>query len=93
MTIVRPRGRAAPSRAVSPDDVMATVLDLADPYHPPSTSLIVWRLAPGGSASSAFESAVREALEHLCASGRLLRVVHRGTHRWSPALRGERSEA
>jgi hypothetical protein len=89
MTVTRQR---APARPVSPDDVLAAVVELARRYHAPSTSLIVWRLAPRGTASSAFQSAVREALEHLYARGRLLRVVHRGTHRWSPALGGERSE-
>jgi hypothetical protein len=93
MTVGRHAGPAGPTRAVSPDDVMAAVLDLAGRYHAPSTSLIVWRLAPRGTVSSGFQSAVRDALEHLYAGGRLLRVVHRGTHRWSPALGGELPEA
>jgi hypothetical protein len=77
-----------PAPAVTVDDVLAAVVDLARRYHAPSTSLIVWRLASG-----AFQSSVREALEDLYAGGRLLRAVHRGTHRWTPALEGERSEA
>jgi hypothetical protein len=92
MTVAGHRGSAALPGAVSPDDVMAAVIDLAGRYYAPSTSLIIWRLAPSGTCSSAFQAAVREALEHLYAAGRLLRVVHRGTHRWTPARGGERSE-
>jgi hypothetical protein len=79
------RGRAP--RSVTSDEVMAAVLDLCGRYHAPSTSLITARLAPGGRVTGALQSSVREALEQLYAGGRLLCVVHRGTHRWSPVDR------
>jgi hypothetical protein len=81
------------ARSPSHDDVFAAVVDLSGRYHAPSTSLIASRLAPSGTVTGAFQSSVRDALEHLRAGGRLLCVVHRGTHRWTPALGRERPEA
>jgi hypothetical protein len=71
------------ARPVSEADVLAAVIELSSDYHAPSTSLIIWRLAGDGTVTSAFQSAVRDALERLRVHGRLSCVVHRGTHHWS----------
>jgi hypothetical protein len=79
--------RGGAPRPVSPEDVLAAVVELCGRYHAPSTSLITARLAPEGRVTGVFQSAVKEALEQLYAGGRLLCVVHRGTDRWSPVDR------
>jgi hypothetical protein len=76
------RRRPAP-RTVSEQEVLAAVVELSRRYHAPSTSLITWQLARHGTVTSAFQSAVRDTLQHLRASGQLSCVMHRGTHRWS----------
>lgn len=68
---------------VTEEEVLAAVIELCGNYHAPSTSLITWRLVGGGTVTSAFQSAVRDALQQLRARGQLSCVVHRGTHRWS----------
>jgi hypothetical protein len=75
--------RRPTARPVSEADVLAAVIELSGDYHAPSTSLITWRLASDSTITSAFQSAVRDALQHLRARGQLSCVAHRGTHRWS----------
>jgi hypothetical protein len=77
-------------RDVNDDDVFDAVVELSSRYHAPSTSLIIWQLAGGGSVTASFQAAVRDALHRLHAGGRLARVTHRGTGRWSAALERER---
>jgi hypothetical protein len=79
------RWRPAP-RTVSEHEVLTAVVDLSRRYHAPSTSLITWQLARDGTVTSAFQSAVRDRLQHLRASGQLSCVTHRGTHRWSATI-------
>ncbi len=78
----------APRRGVSDDDVFEAVVELSSRYHAPSTSLIVWQLAAGGSVTASFQAAVRDALQRLHAGGRLAHVTYRGTRRWSAAATG-----
>jgi hypothetical protein len=75
--------RRHPVRAASDAEVLAAVIELSGSYRAPSTSLITWRLARGATITGAFQSAVRDALQHLRARGQLSCVVHRGTQRWS----------
>jgi hypothetical protein len=86
------RRRPAP-RTVSEQEVLAAVVELSRRYHAPSTSLITWRLARHGTVTSAFQSVVRDTLQHLRASGQLSCVTHRGTHRWSPNVHSEHPSA
>lgn len=65
------------------EEVLAAVVELTQRYHAPSTTLITWQLAGGGSVTGAFQSAVRDALQRLHAGGRLSCVVHRGTSHWT----------
>jgi hypothetical protein len=76
------RGRRT-ARSVSEQEVLDVVVELSEQFRAPSTSVITWRLAGGGAVNSAFQSAIRDALEHLHARGELTSVTHRGTHRWS----------
>lgn len=76
-------GRHPAARPVSQEEVLAAVVQLSTRYHAPSTSLIIWRLARGATVTATFQSGIRDALQHLRASGRLSCVIHRGTHRWS----------
>lgn len=69
--------------AVGDEAVLAAVIELSEHYRAPSTSLITWRLARGGTVTGAFQSAVRDALQHLRARGQLSCITHRGTQRWS----------
>jgi hypothetical protein len=84
------RRRPTP-RTISEPEVLAAVVELSRRYHAPSTSLITWRLARDGTVTSAFQSAVRDTLQHLRSSGELSCVTYRGTHRWSPNLHREHS--
>lgn len=76
------RGRHQ-ARAVGDEDVLIAVIELSERYRAPSTSLITWRLARGGTVTGAFQSAVRDALQRLRARGQLSCITHRGTQRWS----------
>lgn len=78
------RGRARTSP--TDGDVLAVVTELCESYRSPSTALIIWHLTDQQpSASAAFRTAVRQALERLHAHGQLHRATHRGTHRWQAA--------
>lgn len=86
------RRRSQPVRPVT-REVLAAVIELSERYYAPSTSLITWRLARGGTVTAAFQSAVRDALQRLRADGQLSCVTHRGTQRWSATGDTERPSA
>lgn len=85
--------RRRPARPVADDEVLVAVIELAEHYYGPSTSLITWRLAHGATVTGAFQRAVRDALQRLRARGQLSCVTHRGTQRWSPTRESEQSSA
>jgi hypothetical protein len=87
---VRPSRRwRRTAQPVSEEEVLAAIEELSTRYRAPSTSLITWRLARGGAVTAAFQARIRNALQHLRASGRVESVMHRGTHRWSLTIASE----
>lgn len=78
------RARRPVDRAPWPSDeeVLQTVRTLAARYRAPCTTLIVGEVA-GSPRTRGLHTAVHDALQRLRADGRLARVTHRGTDRWT----------
>jgi len=66
----------------SDEEVLQTVRTLATRYRAPCTTLIVGEVA-GSPRTRGLHAAVHDALHRLRADGRLARVTHRGTDRWT----------
>jgi hypothetical protein len=87
-------GGGGAGAVVADDEVLAAVVELSHRYRAPSTSLVMWQLSVrAGTVSSAFQSAVRDALHRLQASGRVACVTHRGTHHWTALRDGDERSA